>query len=166
MGRVFASVCMPAGSVCVATRMCRKCIEMHRCQLCPTLLLQDNTAEIHYKGEHEQDSVSWAAENTQHSRKVTGKWTQLSTNWAIHQDPLHENRGAQSLMKWGSVTDKAGHYITSLCPQHREQSGNVKIGQAIRGYFRTKCSSELILSCFISGMEQILLASIFFVFTL
>lgn len=43
-----------------------------------------------------------------------------------------------------------------------EQSGNVKIGQGIRGYFRTKCSSELNLSCFISGMEQILLASVFF----
>lgn len=31
-----------------------------------------------------------------------------------------------------------------------EQSGNVKIGQGVRGYFRTKHSSELNLSCFIS----------------
>lgn len=43
-----------------------------------------------------------------------------------------------------------------------EQSGTVKIGQGIRGYFRTKCSPELNLSCFISGMEQVLLASMFF----
>lgn len=50
----------------------------------------------------------------------------------------------------------------SVSSAQGEQSGNVKIGQAIRGYFRTKCSSELILSCFISGMEQILLASICF----
>lgn len=47
------------------------------------------------------------------------------------------------------MTDKAAHYITSLCPHYRE-SGNVKIGQGVRGYFRTKHSSELNLSCFIS----------------
>lgn len=43
---MFASVCMPAGSVCAATRMCGEHIEMHRCQLCPTLLHRTQQKDI------------------------------------------------------------------------------------------------------------------------
>lgn len=91
-----------------------------------TLLLHDDTEQHHHKGDQTSTILAAKLQKRQRSRKVPAKWTRLSTNWAVHQSPRHGNRRPQLLLKWGSVTDKAAHYITSLSSLWGEQSGMSK----------------------------------------
>lgn len=71
-------VCIPAGSVCVATGMRRK-YSILRCTDSPPLL-HNNTEQHHYKGDQTSTNLSAKLQKRQRSRKVAAKCTQLSTN--------------------------------------------------------------------------------------
>lgn len=113
---VCVCVCMPAGSVCVATRMCRKYIEMHRESI---LLVLDNTVETHYKG---QQMTRILSAELQKRCRTRGKlpWNGLSCQLIEPSISFHYMETEDPSRLWNEGVWQTSHYITSLCPHYRE----------------------------------------------